>query len=153
VDLGFVEGLQPPAGLRSRPVGRDDLVLVVSPDHPWARRQGPISASEVASTPVVVREQGSGTREIFDEALREHGLGVRPLMELGSTTAIKAAAVAGTGPAVLSALAVETEVRSRQLVVVASELQLGRTIRAVWAPSHRLSPASARLLDIAAAGV
>jgi DNA-binding transcriptional LysR family regulator len=153
VDLGFVEGLLPPAGLHSRPLGHDDLVLVVSPDHPWARRQVPLSATEVAATPVVVREQGSGTRETFAEALREHGLEVRPLMQLGSTTAIKAAAVAGTGPAVLSGLAVQTELRSRQLVVVASELQLGRTIRAVWAPSRRLSPASQRLLDIAAASV
>ena len=72
-------------------------------------------------------------------------------MELGSTTAIKAAAMAGTGPAVLSALAVQSELRSGDLVVVPCVgLRLDRTIRAVWAPDRPLSPPASRLVGIAA---
>jgi DNA-binding transcriptional LysR family regulator len=85
--------------------------------------------------------------------LAELGLEVRPLMELGSTTAIKAAATAGTGPAVLSALTVEAELRSGQLVAVpCPELSLERTIRAVWTSARSLSPSATRLIAIASSG-
>ena len=100
---------------------------------------------------MVLRERGSGTRDILAVALAEHGHKVRALMELGSTTAIKAAAIAGTGPAVLSALAVEAELRAGQLVVVpCAGLRLQRTIRAVWANAWSLSEPAARLVAIAA---
>jgi DNA-binding transcriptional LysR family regulator len=101
----------------------------------------------------VLRERGSGTRDTLTLALAKQGLEVRPLMELGSTTAIKAAAIAGTGPAVLSALAVEAELRGGQLVAVSCpELSLERTIRAVWTSSRSLPPSAARLIAIASSG-
>jgi DNA-binding transcriptional LysR family regulator len=72
-------------------------------------------------------------------------------MELGSTTAIKAAAAAGAGPAVLSALAVRDELQAGRLVAVACpELSLKRSIRAIWPAVRPPSPAAARLLAIAA---
>ena len=84
-------------------------------------------------------------------ALAERGLEPRALMELGSTTAIKAAAVGGAGPAVLSALAVKSEVAAGQLVVVeCPELPLERTIRAVWHATRLLPQPASRLIAIAA---
>jgi DNA-binding transcriptional LysR family regulator len=151
VELGFIEGPQPLGRLRSRDLRDDELVVVVGKDHPWARRRRPLTANELAATPLVLREQGSGTRDVLAAALSEHGLGVRPAIELGSTTAIKAAAIAGDAPAVLSVLAVENERRAGQLVVVAcGDLRLGRTIRAVWAPERSLSRPAARLIALAA---
>jgi len=61
VDLGFVEGPSAPRGLRSRVVATDRLVIVVRPDHPWARRRSPVGPAELAATPLVEREAGSGT--------------------------------------------------------------------------------------------
>jgi DNA-binding transcriptional LysR family regulator len=88
---------------------------------------------------------------VLTEALDAHGLNMIAAMELGSTTAIKAAAVAGAGPAVLSALAVRTELQAGQLVTVACpELSLERSIRGIWAALRQPSPAAARLLAIAA---
>jgi DNA-binding transcriptional LysR family regulator len=73
-------------------------------------------------------------------------------MELRSTTAIKAAAVGGGSPAVLSALSVDAELHSGQLLQVAcTGLRLERTIRAIWAGGRTLSPPAARLVAIAAA--
>jgi len=89
VDLGFIEGSRPPGRLRSREVLADELVIVVPAGHPWSRRRRPISANEVAKTPLVLREPGSGTREVLTEALGSYGLGVTAAMELGSTTATK----------------------------------------------------------------
>jgi DNA-binding transcriptional LysR family regulator len=126
-------------------------VIVVAQDHPWSRRRRPVTARKLAATPLVLREPGSGTRDVLTEALDAHGLHVIAAMELGSTTAIKAAAAAGAGPAVLSALAVRSELQAGQLVAVARpELALNRSIRAIWTALRSPSPAAARLLSIAA---
>ncbi len=151
VDLGFIEGPRPPGRLRSKEVLADELVIVVAVSHPWSRRRRPISVQELAGTPLVLREPGSGTREVLTDALAEHGLRFIPAMELGSTTAIKAAAMTGTGPAVISALAVRSELQAGQLVAVACEdLRLERAIRAIWAPSRPPGAAATRFLAIAA---
>jgi DNA-binding transcriptional LysR family regulator len=152
VDCGFTEGPAPPGRLRWRDVAHDALVVVVAPRHPWARRRRPLQAAELAATPLLVREVGSGTRETLDAALAAAGLVLRPLMELGSTTALKAAAGAGSGPAVLSRLAVGPEVRAGELVVVpCAGVELGRTIRAVWARERPLSEPAKGLLAVASA--
>jgi DNA-binding transcriptional LysR family regulator len=154
VDLGFIEGSRPPGRLRSKEVLADELEIVVPAGHPWSRRRRPISARELAKTPLVLRERGSGTREVLTAALGAQGLGITAAMELGSTTAIKAAVMTGAGPAVLSALAVRAELQTGQLVAVPCEdVSLQRTIRAIWAPSRSLSAAAARLLSIAARSV
>ena len=97
-DIGFVEGSRAPSGLGSRELQPDDLVVVVAPAHEWARRRTPITASELAGRPLVLREAGSGTREVLEMALRAVGLEPVSMVELASTTAIKAAVASGTGP-------------------------------------------------------
>lgn len=146
-EIGFVEGQRSPRELSSRTVCSDDLVVVVSPSSGWARRGTPVRASELSSTPLVLREVGSGTREVLETAMRSRGLGLTPLVELGSTTAIKSAVASGLGPGILSRLAVMTEVREKLLVVVPTEdLELTRSIRFIWAQGSSLSFAAKRLL-------
>jgi DNA-binding transcriptional LysR family regulator len=150
IDLGFIEGPRPPGRLLSKEILADELVIVVAPDHAWSRRRRVI-ATQLAATPLVLREPGSGTREVLTDALEAHGLSVTPAMELASTTAIKAATITGTAPAVVSALAVRDELRSGQLVAVSCrDLRLDRTIRAIWAADSRPGSAGALLLAIAA---
>jgi molybdate transport repressor ModE-like protein len=149
-DLGFVEGERPPGRLHARDVISDELTVVVGKHHPWARRRRPLRAKELAATPLLMREVGSGTREVLTAELARHGLEVKPSLELGSTTAIKAAAIAGSGPAVLSSLAVAGELRTGELIPVpCPELQLERTIRAIWSPRRPLRGAAAYLVGLA----
>jgi len=134
-DLGFVEGLSVPAGLDSAVIAHDHLIVVTAPDHSWARRRKPLPAAELASTPLILREEGSGTRQVLDTALG--GL-ARPLIELSSTTAVKASAASGAGPAVLSELALGEELSTHRLVNIPVEgVRLGRALRAVWPTGHR----------------
>ncbi|MFD8835828.1 LysR family transcriptional regulator [Streptomyces griseofuscus] len=134
-DLGFVEGLSVPAGLDAVVIGHDRLIVVTAPGHPWARRRRPLSPQELGETPLILRERGSGTRQVLDAALG--GL-ARPLIELSSTTAVKASAVSGAGPSVLSELAVREELALRRLVAVPVEgVSLRRDLRAVWLTGHR----------------
>ncbi|MER6733302.1 LysR family transcriptional regulator [Streptomyces puniciscabiei] len=145
-DLGFVEGLSVPTGLDSAVIARDRLIVVTAPGHPWARRRRPVTAEELAGTPLILRERGSGTRQVLDAALG--GL-ARPLIELSSTTAVKASAVSGAGPSVLSELAVGEELAMRRLVSIPVEgVSLRRDLRAVWPTGHRPTGPARELLSL-----
>jgi DNA-binding transcriptional LysR family regulator len=151
VDVGFVEAPAAPSGLSARRVGTDRLVVVVAPGHPWAKRRRPLPAVELAATPLVVREHGSGTRGTVESALRGAGVSPAvPLVELGSTTAVRGAVMAGTGPAVISELAVTTDLAEGRLVKVdVTGVTFGRTLRAVWPAGRRLIGPAAQLLTVA----
>lgn len=147
VDLGFIETPYLPTGLRSRVVGHDELVVIVPVDHKWVRRQRTISAAELSQTPLVTREPGSGTRDSLTAALRTT-LGdsiqqAQPLLELSSAAAVRAAVVAGAGPAVMSRLAIADDLAIGRLRTVAVPgLNLSRELRAIWV-GGRTPPAGA----------
>ncbi|GAA2361270.1 LysR family transcriptional regulator [Nonomuraea africana] len=149
VELGFVEGPTVPDGLASRVVATDRLVVVVGPAHPWARRRTVLRVAELAATPLVVREPGSGTRETLDLAFAGQHV-ASPRLELGSNAAVKGAAQAGAAPAVLSGHAVEAELATGRLVEVPlAGLNLVRSLRAVWRRGRTLTGPAATLLAIA----
>jgi DNA-binding transcriptional LysR family regulator len=123
----------------------------VAPGHPWARRHQPVTLRELASTPLLMREQGSGTRDAVWEALARVCQPAPPAAELGSAAAIKAAAAAGAAPAVLSRLMVTTELAEGRLVTVplAHPDALGRQFRAIWRREQPPSGPAAALLAVA----
>ena len=146
-DLGFIESPATPRGLRSRVVTYDELVVIVAPDHKWARRSRSVSAAELARTPLVTRELGSGTRDSLTTAL---GLALGdavtqapPVLELSSAAAVRAAVLAGAGPAVMSRLTVADDLAIGRLRAVSiPELNLRRQLRAIWV-GGRTPPAGA----------
>jgi DNA-binding transcriptional LysR family regulator len=146
-DLGFVESPGAPRGLRSRVVAYDELVVVVPPTHKWARRSAPVTARELIETPLVSRETGSGTRDSLTAAVRvtlgdSAGL-APPVLELSSATAVRAAVLAGAGPAVMSRLAVADDITLGRLrAVVVADMDLRRALRAIWR-GGRTPPAGA----------
>ncbi|HEX8007200.1 MAG TPA: LysR substrate-binding domain-containing protein, partial [Trebonia sp.] len=128
------------------------LTVIVPPGHAWVRRRSGITAAELAATPLVAREPGSGTRRYLEEALRSQaGLErVPPLAELSSTTAIKSAVAAGIGPAVQSSLSVVSELAAGTLrAVTVTGLDLTRRLLAVWAEGRQLTGPAADLRSIA----
>ena len=147
-DIGFIESARLPAGLAHRPVGRDRLVVVVAPTHPWARRRTPLSAEELRSARWVLRESGSGTRSTFDTAL---GAAPEVALEATSTAALVGAAVAGVGPGVVSQMSVRTELDLGRLVAVPTSLDLSRPLSCVWRGEERLQQPAQELLRIAVA--
>jgi molybdate transport repressor ModE-like protein len=150
-ELGFVEGPQVPSGLDAQVVARDRLVVVVPPGHPWGRRRRPLDAAELAATRLVQREPTSGTRTALEAALTPFGPMAAPLLELSTTSAVRSAAAAGAGPAVLSDLAVGDDVAAGRLVQVAVRgADLTRLLRAVWPDGQRPAGPARDLLHIAA---
>jgi DNA-binding transcriptional LysR family regulator len=136
-DIGFIEGPRQPTSLRSRVIGHDRLTVVVAPGHPWARRRRPVSAAELAGTPLVSREGGSGTRDTLSAALATAlgpGATQAPAaLSLSTTAAVRAAVLAAAAPAVISELAVADDLIVGRLVEIhIPELDLRRTLRAIW---------------------
>ncbi len=147
VDLGFVENPGTPKGLATCVVGQDELVIVVPPGHKWTRRARGVTARELAETPLVAREPHSGIRDSLTQALR-HVLGedmeqAPPVLELTSAAAMRAAVLAGAGPAAMSRLAVADDLAVGRLsAVTIPKLDLRRKFRAIWV-GGRTPPAGA----------
>ncbi|HEX6957429.1 MAG TPA: LysR substrate-binding domain-containing protein [Ferrovibrio sp.] len=116
-NLGFIEGDIDEPILTRLPVQGDELVLVVGKGHPWAgqKRVTPAALQQAAW---VMREPGSGTRQILEDALRR--LGVDPArlnvaLELPSNEAVRSAVIAGAGITALSSLVVDAGLRASRL--------------------------------------
>jgi DNA-binding transcriptional LysR family regulator len=104
-ELGFVEGPVHSAQLTSTTVARDQIIVVVAPDHELLKRKR-LTPADLTEVDWVLRERGSGTRSVFEEALAQLGLEAQSLgivLELPSNEAVRSAAEAGLGAAVISA--------------------------------------------------
>ena len=152
-ELGFIETPQLPPDLVTAHLRHDEMLVVVAPGHPWARRRRPLPLAEVAATPLVMREAGSGTRVTLTDYLAAQNppLHARVAMELGTSAAVRSAIAMGVGPGVLSRLAVRDDlVLGRLVAVEVAGPPLKRQLTAVWRPDHDpLPPEGARLLTVA----
>ncbi|GAA3407121.1 selenium metabolism-associated LysR family transcriptional regulator [Paenibacillus hodogayensis] len=109
--FGLVEAPIHHPDVRTEVVLNDELLLIVPSEHPLADRER-ITIDDVQQFPFILREQGSGTRQVMEQELQRVGFGadrLRIVMELGSTGAIKSAVEAGLGITLLSPTAVRHE--------------------------------------------
>ncbi|MCT1829764.1 LysR substrate-binding domain-containing protein [Brevibacterium luteolum] len=152
-DIGLIESTRVPDDLTAHPIGTDTLVIVAAPTVA-AQFAAPeaVDAAQLAARPLVVREEGSGTREVIEAALRSAG-GVQVAAAFPSNAAVKVAALAGLAPAAISRLAVESELRTGSLVEVpvTDEVRLSRPLHALWAKGPRLRGAAADFLALISA--
>jgi DNA-binding transcriptional LysR family regulator len=142
VDVGVI-GIQPPQrGLQSVRIGGDELVLIVGAQHPLAG-SGTVDLDTVRGHPIVLREEGSGTRRAMFQAfgdVAESDLDVA--CQVGSTEAVKAAVRAGIGLSFVSALSVRDEREAGALVVVPVEgFRVERAFYMVSREAPDISPA------------
>lgn len=117
LDFGLVEGDPStlPSGLHVDVFAQDELVLVVAPDHRWSGLDE-LSPESLREEELLLREQGSGIREVIEHALLLHRVQVRPLFTLPDNEAIKQMVKSGVGAAIVSALAVQRELISGDLI-------------------------------------
>jgi DNA-binding transcriptional LysR family regulator len=102
LDLGVVGGHPLRLGEECVAAGLlDELILIVPPNHSWARRRE-IQPSQLEGERLLVREEGSATRKVTERALQRAGGHIKASMELGHTEAIKQAVIAGLGIAFVS---------------------------------------------------
>lgn len=150
LDLGLTEGA-PPEGedLCARVFSEDELITIAPPGHPLAAkapskgRPKPITVRQLCAQPHIVREPGSGTREVVDRALAAHGAAIDgAVLTLSATEAIKRAVAAGLGLAIVSRLCVDLELASGLLVEVpVRALKLRRPLHELTLRGRQPSPA------------
>jgi DNA-binding transcriptional LysR family regulator len=145
-DVGFVEAPIEHPALRLRRWRSDELVIVATPGHPFARRSA--SARQLAAAPWVLREKGSGTREATDRWLAPRLGTMRVELELGSSEAIKRVVGAGLGLGCLSRLAVAEALAEGKLAAVKTTLpRAARTLAVVVHRERRLGPAAEAFVE------
>nr|WP_307837169.1 LysR substrate-binding domain-containing protein [Aeromicrobium sp. YIM 150415] len=133
-------------------VGSDSLVVIVGPSHPWARRTDVLGASELFSTPLVLREPGSGARTSFDAAVAGHSA-ARPVAELPTDAAVMLNTEFGSAPGVVSRRSAQSAIADGNLIQVECDVFEHQELSAVWLQPWLLEDAAYRaLVDIARTG-
>jgi DNA-binding transcriptional LysR family regulator len=118
LDLGVVGGHGLAPGEECLAVGLvDELVLIVWPGHPWARRRE-IRPVDLQEARLLFREEGSATRQVTERALQRARVTYRPAMELDHTEAIKQAVMAKLGVSFVSKFTIRGELAARRLQAV-----------------------------------
>ncbi len=151
VDIGLIEGPCHMPDLVSVPLLEDELVVFAAPTNPLLAE--PLTLENLAKAPWILREAGSGTREIVDYLLMSHLPQFRMEMELGNSEAIKHAVRHGLGISCLSRRVIAEQLESGALVEV--PVPLPKLVRNLYYVHHRqkhLSNALVRFLDYCQAG-
>lgn len=144
VEVGFVEGLDPLRGLERLTLLRDELVVVVAPEHPWARRRA-LRARELTADDYLTRERDSGTRAVATAALERAGVELEPALVTPSIQGLKRAVLDG-GFTILSRVAVEGEAAAGTLrTLTVRGVDLTRDLQAVRDGRPDRGSAAARL--------
>ncbi len=152
-DIGFVEGEIDDGALAVRRFDGDALVIVVGAHHPYAK-QRKLPQGWMTRTPWVLREPGSGTRAMFETALKKRGLkpgDVNVQLVLASNEAIRTAVEAGTSATAISNLVVDKSIAARTLFRLEGELAQ-RSFFAIRHKERHVSRAEAAFMSSLAGG-
>jgi DNA-binding transcriptional LysR family regulator len=143
--LGFVEGRvrgEATEAIEAREFRRDRIVAVVAPGHSLAKKRE-VSVRALAEAPAILREPGSGTREIVEHAFTMHRLELRCGLQISNTEALKRATTEGAGVGWISELCVVEELRSGGLIALKTpRLSLERPLYSLRLRGRHLNPSA-----------
>ncbi len=114
VDFGLIEGVVHSEHMVCEEFARDALVLVCGQNHPLAQTPQ-VQAHQLKGCDFLLRQKGSGTRELFDSTMLLHGVEITPVWESVSTQAIVEAVCRGLGISVLPYRWVQQDLREGRL--------------------------------------
>ena len=143
IEVGLVEGPVEDEGLLAEPWRTDEMVLIAGPQHPFAQDRTAIEPGRIAGEIFIMREPGSGSREVVAKALARLTIDPARTLEIGSTEAIKQMVAAGLGVAIVSAAAAKDQVALGRLKTVEMRnLSIVRTLWKLKAPGRVEVPAA-----------
>jgi DNA-binding transcriptional LysR family regulator len=144
LDLGFVGALPDAGGLQVRPFAEDEVVLIAPPRHPLARQAANLASglAALAQETWIMREAGSGTREVALAGLAEQGITPARTMELSGCEGVKRAVAAGLGVGFVSRQSIGLEVEHGLVSIVDHpSLRFRRLLVLITRKDARPSPA------------
>ncbi|WP_338885118.1 MULTISPECIES: DNA-binding transcriptional regulator YeiE [Xenorhabdus] len=146
VDLGLIEGLCHDPELITQPWMKDELIVFSSPESPLLQRE--LSVEDLIQAPWILREKGSGTREVLEHLLFSQMSRFNIAMELGNSEAIKHAVQYGMGISCLSRRVVQEQLKNGTLSeLVIPGLSLNRTLYLIYHRQKHISNALQKLLS------
>ena len=148
LDLALIEGIPRSDQLIVSPFLDDELVAICSEKNSLGRKKE-VTAEELSCEPLILREMGSGTRQLFDNAMMLHNLPVTPCWECISTQAILNAVMMDIGISVLPARLVDDALRAGKLQKIpVKDLQLKRKFSIIYHKNKYLSAALRSFIQI-----
>ena len=148
LDVAIVEGRIKSTYLVSSPVIKDYLVLACSMSHPFAKRET-VKLSELEKESFAMREEGSGTRELFERYMTDNGLSIKTTWLANSTKAIKNAVIENQNLAVISIRLLEGEIRDGKIYVIQNtESHWDRYFSIVYHKNKLITPQIKSLVEI-----
>jgi DNA-binding transcriptional LysR family regulator len=145
--IGFVEGRVRDEAIEATEFRRDRIVAVVSPGHFLAKSKAPTLRS-LAQAPSILREPGSGTREIVERAFARHRARLRCGLQIGNSQALKQAVLEGGGIGWISELCVVDDLRSGRLVELKTpQLSLERPLYHLRLKGRHPKPSALAFLE------
>lgn len=143
IDIGLVEGPIEERNIVAEPWRTDVMKLIVAPDHAFAAAKEAIDPKRLDDEVLILREPGSGSREVVTQALTAHSIEPLRTLEIGSTAAIKQVVAAGLGVSIVSAVSVKDQVQLGHLKIAAMQgVQIERTLWRLKVPGRIAMPAA-----------
>jgi molybdate transport repressor ModE-like protein len=143
LDVALVEGPLESDDIIVKPWRTDELVFIVPGEHPFANRKRPVQLNALAGEVLVLREPGSGTRDVAWEALKDAGLTPRRILEVSSNEAITRVVAAGLGVGIVSSIVAADQITLGRLKSLTVEgLTIQRSLTRLFLPNRQPSPAA-----------
>jgi len=136
-EVGMVGARFEEGRVQYEPFAQDELVLAVPAGHPWAGRST-VRLAELAGEAFIMRERGSGTRKVMEQALADRGVdpgSLRVVLEVTGNEAVRQAVKAGAGISVISRRAIEDDIRCK--TIAALRLHGVKLVRDFFLVTHR----------------
>ena len=147
LDIAFVEGPFKEKEINSEIFRKDELIVVSSPDY-FSKKVGDLSLSDIAGENFILREKGSGTRDLAIKKLEESQIDYKIKHVLNNFEAIKKAITANFGLSILPKISVREEVNRGELVILnIEELNIVRDFKIIYHDSKYHSPFFSRFKD------
>ena len=139
VDFAYVEGPVHSKEIAVEEFCDDELVIITSVEHPFSMRKT-IDIKELEKEKIIMREKGSGTREVFENILIANNLKINRFLELGNTEAIKKSVEANLGVSCISKRAIKDEIKNNKLAcVLVDNVKISRKLNIIYHKDKTLS--------------
>jgi DNA-binding transcriptional LysR family regulator len=148
-EVGLTEGPIESVELDSTVFFQDKLVVIAPAGHALLKKKTAVTVREICREPFILREEGSGTRAVVEQAFRRKGQKITPLLSLASPEAIKHAVAAGMGIAVVSRLIIDQELQAGSLgIIPLKDLAITRPLHRQCVRGRSQSPALLKFLEV-----
>jgi len=146
LDFALVSVL--PEGLKINEEILLDNELYVIGNKNAPRNKKPISKHEINKMPLIMREEGSGTRYVMESYFRKYNVPLKKKMELTSNEAVKQAVIAGIGNSIMPLIGIRNELLTGELKIIpAIGFPIKTKWRLIWLKSKKLSPIAEAFID------